>query len=238
MKSLKKAAFCYVAPLLSVFSLTVAPLEVEAQCCDPAPCCIDWCSLLVPALVGAAAGAATAAAINNKGKKGKKGVPGPTGATGATGSTGATGATGPEGDNPFSHNTNNTLNFLFDVSSATFTGTDSTTLKPFVSTPDGLIFVGNPRLLTSAAIPNYSDLVAVPGPAYGDYNFGFSVDTFLAASTLAFTGNVFISEALPSVPPRNTVHYGPNVVSLSGQAFEVELESNFTYGQSGTVPQF
>jgi hypothetical protein len=232
MKSLKKAAFCYVAPLLSVFGLATAPLEVEAQCSDPAPCCIDWCSLLVPALVGAAAGAGTAAAINHKGKHGKRGERGD---TGAQGPAGVQGLRGPPGDNPFIQDVNDSLTITFTIDSITFDGTDLTVLGPIiavVSTPTGTVLTAGtfdfvPQ--TTAA----SQAITIGSPFFGDYVIGLQVPGHNSEVTIVYSIDAINTDRTDTV-------FGPlgptTSVTLLATQDNAQVNWDFVFGPVGTVP--
>lgn len=239
MKFLKKAAFCYVAPLLSVLSLGTSPLE--AQCCDPAPCSIDWCSLLVPALVGAAAGAAAGAAVSNRGKHGKKGE---RGAQGDDGPQGPCGHRGPEGDNPFTRDCTHSLTFGFQIDSLYFDNCSSSSssssssrsswdsgdfITPYVCTPDGRIFTGAPFYFESGS-SSADTGITIPTPVFGEYVFGLEVPQHHNGVHIEFQ-----VEATPS-DGRATTRYSGKA-HLQSSCDHIQLPFSFTYGPIGTVPE-
>ncbi len=227
MKFLKKAAFCYVAPLLSVCSL--ATPELEAQC-DPAPCCIDWCSLVVPALVGAAAGAATGAAVNHRGKHGKKGE---RGHRGEQGDEGQRGHRGPEGDNPFIRDTEHTLQFDFTITSINFAGAVPVgeSIVPYVSTPDGKIVTGTEFSFVNSGTTG-TTVIKLATPVYGDYVFGLEVPGTTSPVTIGYQ---LSAEPLSAVPNQRAPTVFSGSVTLDTTS-HVQIPFNFTYGPVGTVP--
>lgn len=231
---MKHPFFC-MASLLSVFGLTSTPLVLEAGCCGSSPCRINWCAVFAPELVAAGAAVIGAVAVNKKASRGKLGIEGSTGATGGPGASGATGPDGPVG-NAFTHDMQNSLIFNFKLANLQFTGANvSTTIRPFVSTPDGLVRVGNGIFLTTPIVApqSFSESITIGNPVFGDYNLGLSIDAFPAIGMLSFNRDFFV---MPT-DGRGTTHYGPTPFTGNGQNFEVELEVNFTYGQIDTVPQ-
>lgn len=223
MNLFKKAAFCYVAPLLSILGIASAPLD--AQVCEPAPCCIDWCSLLVPALVGAAAGAATAAAIKNHGKRGKKGE---CGEIGESGREGERGPRGPEGRNPFNHDVGQSLQVYFTVSSISFTGTNSGQITPYISTPDGEIFLGQPiNLVNTGALSPI--VVAVGTPAFGSYVLGFEFPVIDSPVTFAYNIKITPTNGAPSTELAGSV-------VMPALSSESQFSLDYVFGPVGTVP--
>lgn len=227
MNFLKKAAFCYIAPLLSVCSLATSQLEAQ---CDPAPCCIDWCSLVVPALVGAAAGAATGAAVNHRGKHGKQGE---RGRRGEKGDEGQRGHRGPEGDNPFIRDTEHTLQFDFTISSINFTGEapDGASIVPYVCTPDGKIVTGTEFSFVNSGT-TATTVIKLATPVYGDYVFGLEVPGTKSPVTISY-----LLSALPLFPAPNarlpTTYSGSATLTDTSHS---QIPFNFTYGPVGTVP--
>jgi hypothetical protein len=243
MKSLKKAAFNFVAPLLSIFGVITAPLEIEAQCCDTSPCNIDWCSLLVPVLAGAAAGAGVAAAVSHKGKHGKRGCRGDTGATGATGAQGEDGLRGPAGENPFIRDVTHSLSFIFIIESIEFDNNidiPSGPIIPYVGTPDGEILTGTP-IPFSETSTEHTITITKGSPVYGNYVFGIQVPAHGTEVTLTFrlvvdpsdnrSDTIYPGEGLP-IPSTFSI----TLPATSGQQ-AVQLPSIYTYGPIGTVPQ-
>lgn len=224
MNFLKKVAFCYIAPLLSICSMTTTSLE--AQCCDPAPC-VDWCSLLVPALVGAAAGAATAAAIKNRGKHGKKGEPGDPGPQGPAG------ARGPAGENPFLADAGESLKFKYEIANLVI-GSDSSsdfTITPFVCSPDGVITAGKDFRFesSSSSSSSFSDDFKISNPVFGTYTFGFNIS---AHPDITFDFNL---EVKPSAEHRDDTEYSGSQ-SFSASHDNVQFSFDYTYGPRGTLP--
>jgi hypothetical protein len=240
MNSFKKIAFCYVAPLLSILSVSTAPLEVEAQSCNNSSCCIDWCSLLVPVLGGAAAGAAVGAIVNNNSKHGKRGCKGPTGETGATGAVGPQGFTGPEGDNPFVRDIENSLTFTFIIESITI-GDNAVRLQdvegpiiPYVGTPEGEVLVGTPIPFTN--LTNFTVSITKGSPVYGNYMFGIQVPAHDFTATIDFRIEVDVGDGrfdtiYPGDSSEFTVTLPPTAVHQA-----VQLPSTYTFGPIGTVP--
>lgn len=216
MKFLKKLAFCYIAPLLTICS--VATSQLEAQC-DPSPCAIDWCSLLVPALVGAAAGAATGAAVNSRGKHGKKG---PEGDRGHRGEQGNQGERGPEGDNPFRHDYNNSLTFSFTIDSVTPAGTGM--ILPYITQPTGDVLTTSSIALTGTG----TNSVTLSSPYFGDYVFGFELPGQTSTITIDYTVTI-------TPTGRNPTTYTGSV-TVESQGNRYQLPFNYTYGPTGTVP--
>lgn len=220
MTFLKKAAFCYVAPLLSIFSVATTPLE--AQCCDPSPCCMDWSSLLVPALVGAAAGAATAAAIKNKGKHGKKGE------RGCHGEQGERGRRGPAGENPFIRDVENSLTFNFELESITGVESVDGPITPYISTPEGRIITGTPFNFSNTSSSTDTG-ITIGSPVFGTYTFGFEVSGH--SSEVVIEYDVRIS----TTDDRGTTEYEGSA-TLAPENDLVQLNWDYTYGPYGTVP--
>ncbi|MBA2727969.1 MAG: collagen-like protein [Parachlamydiaceae bacterium] len=223
MKFLKKIAFCYAAPLLTICS--VATSQLEAQC-DPSPCSIDWCSLLVPALVGAAAGAATGAAVNSRGKHGKKGD---RGHRGEQGDRGHQGERGPDGDNPFTCDYNHSLTFEFEINQIIFVtpSASGSTLLPYISQPDGHILSASPIAFTNSNSVT-STTVTIATPLFGDYVFGFDFPSHDSDVTIVYTINI-----TPTGRPTTTY---TGSITLAQQTNRVQLPFNFTNGPKGTVP--
>jgi hypothetical protein len=231
MKSLKKAVFSYAAPLLSIFGLATAPLEIQAQaCCDPAPCSIDWCSLIVPGLVAAAAGAGTAAAINNKGKHGKHGERGTTGVDGGQGSQGDPGH---RGVNPFIRDVDNTLCFLFTISAISFDEGEPTEddIIAFVSTPDGKLYTA-PFDFTDTVVAQ-TQQICIGSPVFGDYVIGFNIPPTPAV-------DISFSITASTSDDRNNTTYSPvaqpTIVSIPTSTHDEQVSFDFIYGPVGTVP--
>jgi hypothetical protein len=243
MKSLKQTVFNYVAPLLSIFSVATAPLEIEAQCCDTSSCNIDWCSMLVPVLAGAAAGAGVAAAVTNHGKHGKHGCRGDTGATGATGAQGEPGLRGPQGQNPFIRDVTHSLSFTFIIESIQFndnTDAPAFPIIPYVGTPDGEILSGIPIPFENTSEPQ-TVTITKGSPVYGNYVFGIQVPSHGLNATIIFrllaetsdgrSDTIYPGEASP-VPSFFAITLTPPPGNEN-----VQLPSVYTYGPTGTVPQ-
>jgi len=222
MKFLKKIAFNYVAPILSICS--VATTQLEAQC-DPSPCAIDWCSLLVPALVGAAAGAATGAAVNSRGKHGKQGERGHQGEQGHQGSPGER---GPEGDNPFIRNYDHSLAFQFVINSISFVTPPGIpgNLSPYVTSPNGHIVDAASILFADSSTQTTS--VTIASPVFGDYVFGLEFPAHTSDVTISYTLNVIPDNRA------ETTYSGTTLIPANTNHFQ--LPFNFTYGPIGTIP--
>jgi hypothetical protein len=175
-------------------------------------------------LVGAAAGAATGAAVSNgkRGSHGHIGATGPSGATGAISAVGATGPTGPAGAFPV--DTGETL--TFDSGLTVSAGAAGSTAIGFVSLPDGTV------LETAAVTPlviglNTIPTIVVTDPEFGTYTVGVQVTSGVVAvnGTLTDTvtssrdGVTTIAQAIPAV----------GIISA-----QTQTSADFTYGT--TVP--
>jgi hypothetical protein len=190
---MKKMIFGVIAPIASMFSILVTPLEMSANCYDPQPCCdpCDECCddgwmqyiglALVAAGAGALAGWGVAESTNNKGSHGR---------------TGATGPIGPIGGfkvlNPADTLTATAPAFGLDPQQG------SGTLTPFVSLPDGLVLTGNPVTVTFSMGSLSWPIVPAGDVVEGTYEYGVLFTSTDPVDALVFAGTSAIFPVVTS----------------------------------------
>jgi hypothetical protein len=226
--TMKKIMFGVIAPIASMFSMLVTPLEVSANCCAPQTCCdpCDECCdngwmqyvglALVAAGAGALAGWGAAEATNSKGSRGRHGATGPTGPTGPTGGS-------------FVVNPADTLTATAPLAAIVITGGTGSVI-PFVSTPDGLVLTGPAIPLSTIVTALTITWPTVPAGdvVSGTYEYGLTIVNSGALVTVGTTilptvlsTETGVATALPAlVIP---------ALTLLSPAGESQIQSDFTY---------
>jgi hypothetical protein len=228
----------FLGAVLAAASIVLTPFHLAAgysnQCCQNV-CCEDPCQddcgggfkrnawlLLGAAVLGAAAGAGTAAAISDS-HRGHRGAVGPVGPQGIQGIPGVPGAPG-----TFATATGSIL-FTFNItlSIAILSGP----IQPFVELPNGAVLFGT---AFSNAIIDLGVLqtrqITVPAPALvGTYHAGLNVPASLATAQLLVTGT-----AVPSRGGSSVLDFPIAAIAIGFPGPEFQLTAEFTLGPDGT----
>lgn len=164
------------------------------------------------AVLGAAAGAITAACMNrshhshrgNRGERGPQGVPGTNGVIGVNGATGATGATGPAGGDPFIADPNPAATFTVDYE-IVGAADPGITFTPFIIYPDGTVQDG----LTFPVITSITTAIPL---VYGSYTIGLRV---LVPSN-SLTSNGVVTPVVTASANGSTYQLPSYTINISG----------------------
>lgn len=245
---LKKWLFRFVAPSLSMISLTIMPFQANARplSCDEGclaentidtceqPCestcgSKDWMQKLGWLAVAAGVGALTAWGVAESIKGGHRGKSGCPGAEGPTGNLGPTGSTGPS---PVEV-TEDTVTFFFD---GTVNVTDinaGSSIIIFIETPVGEVVALDAIPVTSTGlIALTSGPISVYNAPMGTYNIGVTI----APSITIDAPSELVTEISTTRTSTLTID---NLIITSTPLLidnEMQFTSQFTYGTTnGTV---
>jgi len=224
---MKKIMFGVIAPIASMFSMLVTPLEVSANCCAPQTCCdpcddccdSNWMQYVGLALVAAGAGALAgwgAAEATNNGSRSHH--------HGSHGVTGPTGPTGPAGGD-FTVNPADTLTA---TAAATLTITGGTgSIVPFVSLPNGLVLSGPAIPVTGTiALDIIFPTVALGEVVSGTYEYGITIINSGALLTLGVTLPILVTSTETGLI--TTLPITIPVFALGSPA-ETQVQAAYTY---------
>lgn len=226
-------AFATQLLILSAFSMVASPAissaayyqdarccqaSCEQDCCEDNCCGSNWGCWIGGTLLGAAAGAATGAAVS--GGRGHRGAQGETGDTGEPGERGRRGPPGAPGS--FVADGTNTLSF--DASLTVGASLVGAELVFFVSEPDGTVLQTAPVTPAAVGLLDFPALVVSPA-LFGEYATGIQIsDPTLVAAATAVTIDVTASRD-GSV---TTLVLTTPTVAIGDQA---QASSNFVYGE-------